>query len=214
MRSKRLSYTPVTGTTSNICASQSPGAGAATLTIDGALAVGGVIPQQTLGYIVGITVAATDLSGRTFTITGTNADNAAQTEDVAGPSSNTVYSTKYYRSISSITVTAGTDAAITVGTSNLTLCASTPTIPVDIYTNEHSLAVDVTGTINFTVQNCFERVNDATAPTPNWISISALTSKTADTQSTVTDMVGAFRLLVNTYTNTAAFALQINPRRM
>ena len=78
MKSKRVAWTPVTGATNNICASQSPGAGAATLTINGALASGGAIPKQELGYIVGITVAATDLSGRTFTITGTSQDNAAQ----------------------------------------------------------------------------------------------------------------------------------------
>ena len=207
MKSKRVAWTPVTGATNNICASQSPGAGAATLTINGALASGGAIPKQELGYIVGITVAATDLSGRTFTITGTSQDNAAQTEDVVGPSSNTVYSTKYYRSISSITVTAGTDAAITVGTSNVTLCAVTPTFPLNIYTPIHNIAVDVGGTINFTVEKCYER--PTADETPNWVS--HISAGTIDAATALTAPTGAVRVKVNTYTNTATFALQINP---
>lgn len=205
MKSKRLSYTLVTGTTSNICASQSPGAGAATLTIDGALAVSGVIPQQTLGYIVGITVAATDLSGRTFTITGTSQDNVAQTEDVAGPSSNTVYSTKFFRSISSITVTAGTDAAVIVGTSNITLCAVTPTFPVDINRNYTTVACDIGGTINFTPQKCYER--PTADETPNWITLQA--AGAVDVQTTVTGPVGAVRVQINSYTNAATLAFSI-----
>ena len=207
MKSKRVSYLPVTGTTSNICASQSPGAGATTLTINGALASGGVIPEQELGYIVGITVAATDLSGRVFTITGTNADKQAQTEAVNGPSSNTVYSTKYFRSISSIAVTAGTDAAVTVGTSNVTLCAVTPTFPLNIYTPIHNIAVDVGGTINFTVEKCYER--PTAGETPNWVS--HISAGAIDAATALTAPTGAVRVKINTYTNTATLVLQINP---
>lgn len=205
MKSKRLSYTPVAGTASNICASQSPGAGAATLTINGALASGGVIPVQELGYIVGITVAATDLSGRTFTITGTSQDKATQTEDVVGPSSNTVYSTKFFRSISSITVTAGTDAAVTIGTSNITLCAVTPTFPVDINKNYTTVACDIGGSINFTPQKCYER--PTAGETPNWITLQA--AGAVDVQTTVTGPVGGVRVQVNSYTNGATLAFSI-----
>lgn len=204
MKPKRLSYTPVTGATNNIATSQTPGA-AGNLTLDGALASGGVIPQQTLGYIISQT-SVSDESGKTILITGTNADNAAQTETVTCAGAGlTVVSTKYFRSITSIYVSAATTGAITVGTPNTTLCAVTPTFPVDINKNYTTVACDIGGTINFTPQKCYER--PTAGETPNWITLQA--AGAVDVQTTVTGPVGAVRVQINSYTNNATLAFSI-----
>lgn len=55
--------------------------------------------------------AATNHSGKTFTITGTNANGEPQTETIAGPNGvATKTSTKYFLSVTSITVDATTGA--------------------------------------------------------------------------------------------------------
>lgn len=203
MKSRRLSYTPVAGGANTIATSQTPG-GAGNITLDGALAVGGVIPQQELAYIVS-QASVSDESGKTFTITGTNADGAPQTEDLTGANATTVVSTKFWRSISSISVSAATTGAITVGTPNTTLCAVTPTFPVDINKNYTTVAADIGGTINFTLQKAYER--PTAGETPNWITLQA--AGTVDVQATVTGPVGAVRAQINSYTNNATLALSI-----
>jgi hypothetical protein len=66
------------------------------------------------GYKVSIT-GGSDESGKTFTIVGRSVAGASVTEVVTGPNATTVYSTNYFAQISSITVSAATTGAITVG---------------------------------------------------------------------------------------------------
>ena len=66
------------------------------------------------GYKVSITGTGNE-AGKNFTITGVTVGGVTVTEVVAGPNNNTVYSTNYFASVSSITVSAATAAAITVG---------------------------------------------------------------------------------------------------
>ena len=206
-RPKRLAYSPVAGGANTIAASQTPLA-AGNLTLNGALASGGVIPQQTLAYIVSQTSVGAD-QGRTLTITGTNADGVAQTEDLTAAGAGlTVVSTKLYRSISSIAVDAATADAITVGTPNTTLCAVSPTYPLNMYTEITRLAMDVSGTINVGTEVAFERPNDATAPTLNWVA-AGISAGTADANGTAPSGAGAVRLKINSYTNAATVALQV-----
>lgn len=55
--------------------------------------------------------AATDHRGKTFTITGTNPNGEPQTEDLSGPNGvATVTSTKYFATVTSVTVDATTGA--------------------------------------------------------------------------------------------------------
>lgn len=102
----------------NICASQTPG-GAVALTLNGTAVVGGVAylpdakPQRI--YIT----SAADESGKTFTVVGTinppSGIPLAVTETITGANASTVSSAKVYNTITSITVSAGTTGAITVG---------------------------------------------------------------------------------------------------
>jgi hypothetical protein len=66
------------------------------------------------GYKVSIT-GGSDESGKTFTIVGRSVAGESVTEVVTGPNATTVYSTNYFAQISSITVSAATTGAITVG---------------------------------------------------------------------------------------------------
>ena len=66
------------------------------------------------GYKVSIT-GGSDESGKTFTIVGRSVAGASVTEVVTGPNATTVYSTNYFAQITSITVSAATTGAITVG---------------------------------------------------------------------------------------------------
>ena len=97
IKPKRWAYTPVTGTATNISAADTP-AGAGALALDGALAVGGVVPDLGLAYYLLITTTAAD-QAKTITITGTDADGKAQVETATAlPNATTKSSVKAFRS--------------------------------------------------------------------------------------------------------------------
>ena len=96
-----------------ICASQTSGATASTLTINGAKASGGV---ATLNSARQITLAsAANLADKTFTITGTDANGDALTESLAGPNNETVTTSKHFLTVTEIAFTDGTSGTITAG---------------------------------------------------------------------------------------------------
>jgi hypothetical protein len=204
MKPKRVSFTLATQATNNIALSQTPGA-AGNLSLAGALASGGVIPDLSLGYIIGIGCAGND-AGRTFTVTGIDQNGKAQTETIAGANIGTTVSTKFWRGITSIAVDAATAGAIVVGTVNTTLSASTPTYAVEIYAPYISAFIDISGTINYDIQKCGER--PTAGETPNWVA-GGLTGQTGDGQTTYSTPIGGVRGKINSYTNGATFAMSI-----
>lgn len=208
MKPKRVAFTPVTGAADNIALSQTP-AGAVNVTLNGALAVGGVIPDLLLGYIVSFS-STSDISTRTFLITGFDQDNHAQTETVTGPNNATVVSAKFWRQITTIAISGAAAGAITIGTPNTTLCAVTPTYCVDSGEPYTSVTADIGGTINFTLQKCSER--PTAGETPNWRTLQA--AGAIDVEAAQVGPIGAVRAQINTYTNTATLALSILQTRL
>jgi hypothetical protein len=100
-----------------VCQSQTPAAGGEQdLTINGALSSGGVA-TFTAGRLITITSASDD-SGRTFTVTGTDVNGNAQTETIAGPATTVSTGTLYFRTVTQVTVDDDTAGAITVGMAN------------------------------------------------------------------------------------------------
>jgi len=96
-----------------ICASQTSGATAGTLTINGAKASGGV---ATLNSARQITLAsAANLADKTFTITGTDANGDALTESLTGPNNETVTTSKHFLTVTEIAFTDGTSGTMTAG---------------------------------------------------------------------------------------------------
>jgi hypothetical protein len=178
----------------------------ATVTIDGALASGGTFTSSDgLGrQLVILDLGADIQTGATYTITGTDSDGRAQVESLAGPgASASVETTLYFQTVSSIAI-ASPVAGSTVDIGTVDEVASKTVRTNFRGHNEATYSVDVTGTVNFTVQELFEEI-ETDAPQSNglWFSLSALTSKTADTVSVGTVNAAAARVIVNSYTDTA-----------
>lgn len=148
---------------SSICASQTPG-GAVALTINGTLATtdpiagaGGTaaagsatvrfpVPQRI--YITG----GSDESGKTFTVVGTVQSptsfgpGAVISEVITGPNASVAASTKLYSTIISITASAGTTGAITVGHSGTATLDLARRIIITSGGNDTGITFTLTGT--------------------------------------------------------------------
>ena len=146
--------------------------------------------------------SATDYAGQSFTIVGKDANNETVTEAVTGPGNGaTVESTIYCKTITSITASGagiGTDT-IDVGWVDEVASAA---YPID-WSSPYACAiqVDITGTINYTVQETY--VDILGGVTPVWVAISAFSAKTADVNSTATLGATAVRVIVNSYSSGA-----------
>jgi hypothetical protein len=118
-----------------------------------------------------------------YTITGLNADGQAITETAALPNHTTASSTKAYASVSSIALSAGITANMSVGTLNSTATAISKAIPLDFYARTGATIVtEVTGTIVYTVQETFDDVLSQSGSTVNAIWYNG--SLSMDTQNT------------------------------
>lgn len=214
MRFKEFDIDPANVDPNGIAESQTPAAGGVqSLALDGALISGGVFTDATGGRRIILTAAGNE-TGRVFTVTGTDPDGYAQTGTLAGPNATTVESTEYWKTITGITVDADTADAIEVGTVDE---IATQTIPLDRRGEvAATINVDITGTIDYTVQETFDDVQrPGLAPQSahqnvQWIDISALADKSADTTSLSTVGAQAIRLQVNSYTDTAELQMNVN----
>lgn len=206
IKPKRWAFTPVTGTATNIAAAQGSTGANNPLTLAGALASGGVVPDLGLAYYLLITTDADD-SGKTITITGTDYNGSAQVETATAlPNNTTKSSVKAFRSISRITASATLTGNVSIGTMNATACAISPAMPLDVYCKDTVIATDISGTINFTIQKCHELMNRG--QTPNWLTAEA--AGAIDVVTTLTAPVAAIRFLISSYTNGATIALNVN----
>jgi len=155
--------------------------------------------------------AVTDHSGKTVTLVGTDPDGIALTEVVTGPAgSATVESSGYF-----LTLTSATPSA-TIGADTFDIGwvdeVSTKTLPLNYRNTEAAMySVDVTGTINYTVQETLNQIHILTAPSQSssWHAVTALASKTADLMESGQVNATAMRLVVNSYTDTAEIQLTV-----
>jgi hypothetical protein len=167
-----------------ICLSQTPGAAGA-LTLNGALVSGGVAVLDAARRV--LITAAGDESAKTFTITGTSYNGQTQSETVTGPNATTAQSVLDYKTVTSVVISAAAAGAITVGTNGV---ASSRWMRLDSWAfAQVGIQVNVSGTINYTVQQTFDDPNDATNPVSPanviWVnsSDSAVVAKAVDAQS-------------------------------
>ncbi len=210
MRPKEFDIDPVDADPDGICAAQTP-AGAEALTLDGALVSGGSV---TLDYARRLAVVSDgNESGETFTVVGTDPDGYSITEVITGPNIGTVESTEYFKTVASVTISGAGAGNITVGTVD-EIC--TRTIPIQhLSAYAAKINVDVTGTINFSVEETYDDVQrpgyapQSAYQNAQWLAISALASKSADTTSTAATNTTAIRLKVNSYTSTAEIQMNL-----
>jgi hypothetical protein len=182
--------------------------GAGSFTLNGAGISGGVWTSSD-GFAKKIGFTSTgDISAVTFTVTGylQKGNGILVTETLAGPNNNTVETTNYFYSITSVT------AGAAVGT-------NTKAGPVDEAMVIHPLnwragiiALDfiVTGTISYTIQQTFDELTQANYPF-DWQNhddpslVGATTSQTGNYEA----IPRAIRILINSYSSGAALQATI-----
>jgi len=191
-----------------IAQSQTP-TEAGNLTLNGALGT-------TLDYArVLVLTTAADETTKTFTITGTGSSGEAIVEELTGVNNTTALTTNYFKTITSIAVSAATAGAITFGTSAATRAAQSQAVPLE-YLNEvpATYHVTVVGTINFTVLESFDDLlkNGVGSDTgTNFHALTALEAKTATTTAVGTRGSTAVKIRVNSYSSGAEVQLTIVP---
>lgn len=191
------------GDADGIAAAQTTG-GAADLVLNGADMAGGTW-SSSFAHQLGV-YSAGNIATVVFTITGTDQDGKAQTETVTGVNAGTVETTKYFKTVSSITADAAVGSDVIVGTVDE---ISFPTIPVNIYNRAHTVAVDVTGTLNYDLEETFAR--PTAGETVAWQNDADIVNETTSQNAYIQKQLGAFRIVVNSYTAGATLAYSINP---
>ncbi len=156
----------LTNTNNNIALSQTP-AGAGNLTLNGSLVVGGVAVLTTPQRILFTPAGAEATNGTVWTITGTDWNNNGVTETVNGTNNPTTAQSLYdYLTVSQIAVNKAQAGAVTVGTNGVG--SSRPIFLDSFAPAPTSLQVDVTGTVNATVQQSLDDPNGVGFANMNW----------------------------------------------
>lgn len=162
-----------------------------------------------LAHQIGVSSTA-NIGTVIFTITGTDADGVSQTDTVTGVNNNTVETTKYFATWSSVTIS----ATLGANTANVGWVDEivTPTIPLEIYARGVSANVDITGTVNYTVQATHSNMRTRVEDGPfNWFDISDpnidVIDITTDVQFGLFPIPRAIRLKTNSYSSGATLAL-------
>lgn len=168
-------------------------------------------PGDELARVVTITgEEATDHSGKTVVLVGTDADGKAQTETFALPNGTaTVVSTKHFLTLTSATpsATTGTDGMdIGIGDDIVS-----KTIPLNHWSDlGANVSLDITGTINVDAEITYDPPNRSSAFTwtdqasPTWVNSTNLVGATGDDSHALMDPGAyALRIRINSYTDTA-----------
>lgn len=158
--------------------------------------------------------SATNHSGKTLTLVGTDADGRAQTETMAAPgSSATVESTKYFKTLTSVTPSA------TIGADTFDIGwvdeVASPTIMLNHHSSSNPLIqLDVTGTLSASVQvTLAPRANfGADQNALPWIATgdADLTNATADQLANLEAHATAARVIINSYSSGAELQVYVN----
>ena len=210
MRPITLSIALAASDGNGICTTQTT-TGADDLTINGALATGGVatLEDEQARQVI-ITSAGSDESGLTFTVTGTDADGNTIIDAVTGPgASATVTSGLMMQTVTNIAVDGAITGNVTVGTNGV---GATKWIKPNLHISPFDVrfGCDVTGTINYTMQHSFDDVDsvplDSTnvSDVPTAFAHANTAAQTADDNDSYTSPVRAMRVLVNSGTGTVA----------
>lgn len=146
--------------------------------------------------------AATNHSGKTFTVTGTDANDVAITDAIAGPNGvATVTTTKRFKTVSSVTVDATTDAdTFDIGWTSL---ASTPWIPLDVLQAHFAVGVGVvlvSGSVNYDLERTYDEIDTNTAAQVAY-NDGTMAGKTASSEVGLSTPVKAIRLDINSHTS-------------
>lgn len=176
--------------------------GAGVLLVNGSLATAGVATlaaQQTLGF-----TSAGNIAAVIFTIIGTDDQGRVISETVTGVNANTVNTVLNYRTVTALSADRTIGTAVSVDTLQI---GASQGVPVDQYLNPTNItvSVEVTGTVNYTVQ---WTQDDVFASPPGgpfiWYPAAANLVAATDTEAgSIGAPVAAIRLLTNSGGGTA-----------
>jgi hypothetical protein len=144
-----------------------------------------------------------------YTITGTDSDGLAQSEVLATDAGNAVTSAKHYATVTEVLAPSGLGAeTVDIGWTDV---ATGPTFVTNWRQDNFqvSLGVDVTGTINYTVQHTLERMSSGQPSTFSWFNHSTLASKTVDADGNYAFPVTGTRITVNSSTAPSTLVFMI-----
>lgn len=161
---------PLAAADDNGIAESQTTAGAANLTLNGALVSGGVAildePRQ-----VAISSAGND-TGVTFTVYGTTYGGASVSESLTGASGGAVATKTDFATVTQVSTSSATSASgVIVGTNSL---AGSRWIRMDSWAFAQSaMQINISGTINYTVQTTMDDPNSPVSPVAisavNWV---------------------------------------------
>jgi hypothetical protein len=216
---KTYDIDPIDVDPDGIAENQTTGA-AANLTLDGALCnlgTAGVFNIYDAGYstgIGGVRIAidsAGDVSGITFTVTGTDQDGNAATEDITGVTTTAVESNTYWKTITQIAADGEVTSNVFVGPVDEVV---TNTYPLNWHSHEPATVVvhSLSGTCQFDIDETFTEVRTVTDSSDLvWINNQA--NKSAGLVGELTLHAQAVRLVFDSYSSGAElqFVVTMNP---
>lgn len=175
------------------------------LDLDGTLVSDGVYTASNgsnipVGYTIGI-YSGDDVGSVIFTVVGTDPDGNDISEEVTGVNADTVFTTKHFHTVTSITPDT-TDAmnSVEVGIGDE---IATQRIPIEPRTGSFNVGCGVTipsGTISVTMQLTMDDIyNDSV--TKYFINDTTFAAKTATFFSSLGVLCTAVRFVVNSYTD-------------
>lgn len=176
---KILSLQLDTADDNGICLSQTT-VGADDLTINGALASGGVATLDVARRV--LVTSDDDDTGITFTITGTDRYGRVQTEVLTGPDTAGVYTEKDFLTVTNIATSGATTGNIIVGTNGI---GSTAPLIVDTFINPAMYGVScvINGSATYTLEVTYDDLApdfDLNNNTANWFGATGFSGKSAN----------------------------------
>ncbi len=153
-----------------------------------------------VGHFIGVYCSA-DINTDIFTIVGTDPNGFAQTETVTGVNASTVFTTKYFYTVSSVTCdTTEASNNVEVGIGNTW---ATERVPVEPRMGQAriGMGVEATGTYSVTAQLTMSDLWDSSV-TPTWIADTSFATKTATYFQDCGVMCTGIRLIAVSYSST------------
>lgn len=170
--------------------------GAGDLTITGAFAAGGVATFTTPAHVS--IYSAGNLSGITFTVTGTDRYGSGLSEVVTGPNNETVTTVANFLTVTQVSSSGTVGTNVEVGSAD---SSETAWIPID-RRSITSVSVDLSASADLTygLQYTFDAPFVGEANISGVFDDTTMTGETADTHVTLAMAISAVRLKITSYT--------------
>jgi hypothetical protein len=206
MRTIQVSVGPLAAASATALRTAASISVAGTVALNGALVSGGVATLDNPRRIL-FTSSGND-SGITFTVTGTTFAGNSASEVVTGGNATTATTVLDYATVTSIVASGASAGTVSIGTSGI---AGSAWVRLDEWASNYtSIQTNVTGTVNYTIQQTLDDPNDPDFPVAlaniNWINSNdtAVVGATTSHQSNYIFTPKFARVLLNSGTGSVA----------